>query len=51
MGLPATGRPVSYDEIFVVRFTAGRVVETWGVVDMASLMRQLGVPAGPPAAG
>jgi steroid delta-isomerase-like uncharacterized protein len=46
MGLPPTGRSVSYDEIFVVRFTAGRVVETWGVVDMASLMRQLGlIPA------
>jgi steroid delta-isomerase-like uncharacterized protein len=41
MSLPATGRSVSYDEIFVVRFTDGRVVETWGVVDIASLMRQL----------
>jgi len=43
MGLPGTGRKIRYDEIFVVRFTDGRMVETWGVVDMASLMRQLGV--------
>jgi steroid delta-isomerase-like uncharacterized protein len=43
MGLPATGRKVRYDEIFVVRFADGRIAETWGVVDMASLMRQLGV--------
>jgi steroid delta-isomerase-like uncharacterized protein len=49
MGVPATGRHVRYDEIFIVRFAAGRVVETWGVVDMASLLRQLGVLAGPPA--
>jgi steroid delta-isomerase-like uncharacterized protein len=43
MGLPATGRSVTYNEIFVVRFAEGRIVETWGVVDMASLMRQLGL--------
>jgi steroid delta-isomerase-like uncharacterized protein len=43
MGLAGTGRKVRYDEIFVVRFADGRMVETWGVVDMASLMRQLGV--------
>jgi len=43
MGLPATGRQVRYDEIFVVRFTDGRIAETWGIVDLASLMRQLGV--------
>lgn len=51
MGLPPTGRKVRYDEIFVVRFADGRMVETWGVVDMASLMRQLGLSAGPPVAG
>lgn len=43
MGLPATGKSVTYDEIFVVRFAEDRIVETWGVVDMASLMRQLGL--------
>jgi steroid delta-isomerase-like uncharacterized protein len=46
MGLPGTGRMVRYDEIFVVRFADGRIAETWGVVDMASLMRQLGMIPG-----
>jgi steroid delta-isomerase-like uncharacterized protein len=46
MGLPATGRTVRYDEIFIVRLTEGRIVETWGVVDMAALMRQVGLIPG-----
>ncbi len=48
MGHPPTGRSVSYDEIFIVRFADGRVVETWGVVDVLSQMRQLGLMAPPP---
>jgi hypothetical protein len=43
MGRPPTGRSVRYDEIFVFRFAAGRIAETWGVVDVLSQMRQLGV--------
>lgn len=43
MGLPPTGKPVTYDEIFVFRFADGRVAETWGVVDVLSLIRQLGL--------
>ncbi|MFE9352948.1 ester cyclase [Streptomyces olivaceoviridis] len=47
-GLPATGRPVRYQEIFVLRFADGRVAEIWGVVDVLTQMRQLGmVPGGP----
>jgi steroid delta-isomerase-like uncharacterized protein len=42
-GLPPTGRSVTYDEIFVVRFAHGRVVEVRGVVDVLSQLRQLGV--------
>jgi len=42
MGRPATGKPVTYNEIFVVRFADGRVVETWGVVDVLAQMKQLG---------
>lgn len=42
-GLPPTGRSVSYDEIFIVRFAHGRVVEVRGVVDVLSQMRQLGM--------
>jgi steroid delta-isomerase-like uncharacterized protein len=43
MGLPATGKSVEYNEIFVFRFVNGRIVETWGVVDVLSQMKQLGV--------
>jgi steroid delta-isomerase-like uncharacterized protein len=42
-GLPPTGRSVTYDEIFIVRFANGRVVEVRGVVDVLSQMRQLGM--------
>ena len=42
MGVPPTGRSVTYDEIFIVRFANGRIAETWGVVDVLSQMRQLG---------
>jgi predicted ester cyclase len=43
MGLPPTGKAVTYNEIFIARFANGRIVETWGVVDVLSQMKQLGV--------
>jgi steroid delta-isomerase-like uncharacterized protein len=42
-GLAPTGRSVRYNEIFIVRFAGGRIAEIWGVVDVFSQMRQLGV--------
>jgi len=39
---PPTGRPVAYDEMFVARFTDGRIAELWGVVDVFAQLRQLG---------
>ena len=42
MGLPPTGKSISYKEIFIVRFAGGRIAETWGVVDVLSQTRQLG---------
>jgi hypothetical protein len=48
MGLPATGKQVAYNEITIGRFADGRIVETWGVVDLLSLLKQLGaIPADP----
>ncbi|MFD0361053.1 ester cyclase [Nocardia sp. GCM10030253] len=41
-GLPPTGKSVTYNEIFIVRFTDGRIAEIWGVVDVFSQMQQLG---------
>jgi hypothetical protein len=43
MGLPPTGKSVTYDEIFLVRFANDRIAETWGFVDVLSQMKQLGI--------
>jgi steroid delta-isomerase-like uncharacterized protein len=43
LGIPPTGKSITYNEIFIVRFTGGRIAETWGVVDVFSQMKQLGV--------
>jgi predicted ester cyclase len=43
MGVAPTGKPVTYNEIFIFRFADGRVVETWGVVDVYAQMKQIGV--------
>jgi predicted ester cyclase len=45
MGLAPTGRPVAYDEMFILRFADGRIVEIRGVVDVFAQMRQLGAIA------
>ncbi|WP_307796056.1 ester cyclase [Amycolatopsis sp. 195334CR] len=42
-GTPATGRKVTYSEMFVVRFDGDRVAELWGVVDVFGQLRQLGL--------
>ena len=42
-GVPATGRPVTYNEIFIVRLAGGRIAEIWGVVDVFAQLRQLGL--------
>jgi predicted ester cyclase len=47
MEVPPTGRSVTYNEIFIVRFAGGRIAETWGAVDVLSQLRQLGaIPGG-----
>lgn len=53
MGMAPTGRFVTYDEIFILRFAGGRVVELWGTVDRLSCLRQLGALSSsmPPQAG
>jgi len=42
-GLPPTGKSVAYTEIFIMRFVNGRIAEIWGVVDVFSQMKQLGM--------
>ncbi len=47
MRVPATGKSVTWNEIFVMRFAGDRIAETWGVVDVLSQLRQLGlIPGG-----
>lgn len=47
MGLPPSGKSVTYNEIFICRFAGSRIAETWGVVDVLSQLRQLGaIPGG-----
>lgn len=45
-----TGNAVSYDEIFIMRFVNGRIVEASGVVDVLSQLRQIGALPVPPLA-
>ena len=50
-GMPATGKAVDVQLIDIFAFADdGRVLEHWGVLDVMTMVQQLGVvPAGPPA--
>ena len=43
MGVQPTGKSIKYNEIFIWRLVGGRITEMWGVVDVFSQMKQLGV--------
>lgn len=47
MGWPATGRDIEIDVIDVIRFSAGKAVEHWGVADRFGLLEQLGLACQP----
>ncbi|HUO72377.1 MAG TPA: ester cyclase [Solirubrobacteraceae bacterium] len=51
MGMPPTGKSIEVKLIDIMQFNeAGMISEHWGLVDMLSMMQQLGViPEGPPA--
>ena len=40
-GMAPTGRPVTYGEIFIIRFADGLIAEIWGVVDVFAQLQQL----------
>ncbi|MGH2812779.1 MAG: ester cyclase [Actinomycetota bacterium] len=46
MGVPPTGRRVAFDIFDLLRIRDGKVVEHWGVYDIAGLMQQLGAMSG-----
>lgn len=45
-GLPPTGKTITNNETFILRFPGARIAETWGVIDVFSQMKQLGVIPG-----
>jgi steroid delta-isomerase-like uncharacterized protein len=51
MGIPPTGRSVSFGVIDIIRIAEGRCVEHWGQMDSMSLMQQLGVIPAPAQSG
>jgi steroid delta-isomerase-like uncharacterized protein len=42
LGLPATGKSASWQEIHIVRLAGGRAAEHWGLIDMLGALQQLG---------
>ncbi|MFC1562752.1 ester cyclase [candidate division KSB1 bacterium] len=42
MGVPPTGKKVSFGMIAIYRIKDGKIIEAWGVYDMLGLMNQLG---------
>lgn len=41
-GIAATGKPVSFSVIDIIRYSEGKAVEHWGLSDMFGLMMQIG---------
>jgi len=48
MGVPPTGKSVSFGVIDIIRIAGGKFVEHWGQMDTMSLMQQLGAIPMPP---
>ena len=46
MGMPATGRTVAFNSLNIAHFRDGKSYRHTGMLDMAGMMQQLGVPAG-----
>ena len=42
MGIAPTGKKVKFESIAIYRFAQGRIVETWGVMDLLGMMQQIG---------
>jgi predicted ester cyclase len=47
MGMPASGKTASWDEVHFGRVVDGKVTEHWAVIDQFAMLRQLGfIPDG-----
>lgn len=47
MGIPPSGKPVSFGVIDVLRMVDGKCTEHWGLMDSMTLMQQIGAVPGP----
>ena len=47
MGIPPTGKGISFEVIDITRITGGKIVEHWGQMDNLGMMQQLGVIPAP----
>jgi predicted ester cyclase len=52
MGMPASSKSASWEEMHWVRFAAGKMAEHWSVTDRLGMLEQLGfIPRQGPQAG
>ncbi len=51
MGIPPTGKSVSFGVIDIIRIAGGKLVEHWGQMDSMGMMQQLGVIPAPGEGG
>lgn len=42
-GIPATGRRITVDEIQITKMKNGKVVERWSLLDVPTMLKQIGV--------
>jgi predicted ester cyclase len=47
LGIPATGRPLRYEGVTLLRFQNGQCVERWSQTDTLAVLRQLDAFPGP----
>jgi predicted ester cyclase len=47
MGIPPTGKSVSFGVIDIIRMAGGKCTEHWGQMDSMGMMQQLGVVPAP----
>lgn len=46
LGVPPSGRPVSFEQMAITKVSGGRIVTTWFQADLAGAMQQLGAMPG-----
>jgi steroid delta-isomerase-like uncharacterized protein len=47
MGIPPTGKQVTFNAMAIIRIVEGKFVEEWGFIDTATFMQQLGMELKP----